>query len=227
MLTDRDRTLARWIGRVGATRPSDLMLRFGLGRTATYRRLKELVDHELVERHRLMHADEGILTATKAGLRFAGIEHLTLATVSLASVTHTLACATVTASIERDLSGGGLLTEREHRATEGRSGRPLGSAVIGHTSSGHRKLHQPDMVVIWDYPRGGLTAIEVELTVKRRERIAEILRGYRRNNLVTAVQYYAPASVADVVQKAAALTGTTDLVTIHRTSAGRHLEAAG
>jgi hypothetical protein len=137
------------------------MLRFGLGRTATYRRLKVLVDHGLVERRRLIHGDDGILTTTKDGLRFAGMDHLTLASISLASVSHTLACATVTASIEPNLSGGGLLTERQHRATEARSGRPLGSAVIGHTSSGQRKLHQPDMVVIWDYPRGGLTAIEV------------------------------------------------------------------
>jgi hypothetical protein len=197
------------------------MLRFGLGRTATYRRVKELVSHGLVERHRLIHADDGILTATKDGLRFARIDHLTLASISLASVSHTLACATVTASIERDLSGGGLLTEREHRATEARSGRPLGSAVVGHTRSGQRRLHQPDMVVIWDYPRGGLTAIEVELTVKRRERIDEILRGYRRNNLVTAVQYYAPATVAEVVQRATVQTGTTDLVSINRISAGQ------
>jgi hypothetical protein len=153
VLTERDRALAAWIGRVGAARPSDVMLFLGLGRTVTYRRIKELVDNGLVERHRLMHGDDGVLTATKTGLRFAGIDHLMLASISLASIRHTLTCATVTALIERDLRSGVLLTDREHRASEARTGRTIGSAVIGHTNTGQQRLHKPDMVLVGDYPQ--------------------------------------------------------------------------
>jgi hypothetical protein len=37
---------------------------------------------------------------------------------------------------------------------------------------------------------------------------------------VTGVHYYAPANVADVVRRASEQSGTTDLVTIFRFSAG-------
>lgn len=214
MLTERDRELTSWIVRVGATRPVDLMLRFSVGRTVAYRRVKELVDAGLVVRHRLMHGDDGVLTATKAGLRFTESDHLMLASVSLASITHTLACASITALIERDLVGGALYTDREHRASEANMTKPLGSAVVGHTNTGQRRLHRPDMIVIRDFPVGGIEAIEVELAVKKRERVEDILRGYRRNPAVTKVRYYAPDNVAAVVRRASEATNTLDIVDV-------------
>ena len=51
MLTDRDMAIAEWIGRQGAVRAEHVMIRFSIGRTATYRRLHELVDFGLVRRH--------------------------------------------------------------------------------------------------------------------------------------------------------------------------------
>ncbi len=64
MLTERDITIAEWIGRQGAVRAEHVMTRFAIGRTAAYRRLHELVDFGLVRRHRLLYNDGGLLTAT-------------------------------------------------------------------------------------------------------------------------------------------------------------------
>ena len=48
MVTDRDRSIVEWIGRLGAASAADVMARFGMGRTATYRRLRALVDQGLL-----------------------------------------------------------------------------------------------------------------------------------------------------------------------------------
>jgi hypothetical protein len=76
MLTERDMTIAEWIGRQGAVRAEHVMTRFSIGRTATYRRLHELVEFGLVRRHRLLYNDGGLLTATAEGLRCAGLDRL-------------------------------------------------------------------------------------------------------------------------------------------------------
>jgi hypothetical protein len=52
------------------------------------------------------------------------------------------------------------------------------------------------------------------LTVKRLGRIEDILRGYKRNQMVTAVAYYAPPNVAKVVHRAVVATGSTGLVSV-------------
>ena len=67
VLTKRDREIVRWIGRHGAVQAEHVMTRFSIGRTAAYRRLHELVECELVRRHRLLYNHPGLLTATRTG----------------------------------------------------------------------------------------------------------------------------------------------------------------
>ena len=81
MLTERDMTIVKWIGRQGAVRAEHVMTRFSIGRTATHRRLHELVEFGLVRRHRLLYNDGGLLTATAEGLRCAGLDRLCLAMI--------------------------------------------------------------------------------------------------------------------------------------------------
>ena len=131
MLTERDMTIAEWIGRQGAVRAEHVMTRFSIGRTATYRRLHELVDFGLVRRHRLLYNDGGLLTATAEGLRCAGLDRLAPARISLALVPHMIASAALAAEIEPRLDGQTLLSDREHRAAENAAGEPIASAIIG------------------------------------------------------------------------------------------------
>ena len=69
VLTNRDRETVRWIGRHGAVQAQHVMTRFSIGRTASYRRLHQLVEFGLIRRHRLLYNDAGLLTATPDGLR--------------------------------------------------------------------------------------------------------------------------------------------------------------
>jgi hypothetical protein len=164
MLTARDITLVEWIGRQGAVRAQNVMTRFSIGRTATYRRLHELVEFGLIRRHRLLYNDGCLLTATAEGLRCAGLDRLTPARVSLALVPHMIASAALAAELEPQIEDATLLSDREHRAAESAAGQPIASAIIARQQNGHQGLHRPDFALV----RGDgaeIVAIEVELTL--------------------------------------------------------------
>ena len=207
MLTERDMTITEWIGRQGAVRAEHVMTRFSIGRTATYRRLHELVEFGLVRRHRLLYNDGGLLTATAEGLRCAGLDRLTPARISLALVpahdrvggarrrARTAASTTQT-----------LLSDREHRAAENAAGEPIASAIIGSQRDGREGLHRPDFALIATDGQH-VTAVEVELTLKNRTRLERILRGYLRNQNVSVVRYHTAPPIADAVRRAARAVG--------------------
>jgi hypothetical protein len=206
MLTERDMTIAGWIGRQGAVRAEHVMTRFSIGRTAAYRRLHELVEFALVRRHRLLYNDGGLLTATVEGLRWTGLDRLTPARLSLAMVPHMIASAALAAELEPQLVDETLLSDREHRAAENAAGGPIASAIIRSHSDGRRGLHRPDFALV-KRGRTDVIAVEVELTLKNRTRLERILRGYLRNQNVSRVRYHAAPPIGEAVQRAARAVG--------------------
>jgi excisionase family DNA binding protein len=148
MLTARDREIVRWIGRQGVVRAEHVMSRFSIGRTATYRRLHELVDYGLVRRHRLLYNDGGLLTATADGLRWAELHRLSPARIGVALVPHMIASAALAAELEPQLVHETLLGDREHRAAENAAGRPLASAILAPDRPDRARLHRPDFALI-------------------------------------------------------------------------------
>ena len=211
MLTERDITIAEWIGRHGAVRAEHVMTRFSIGRTATYRRLHELVEFRLVRRHRLLYNDGGLLTATAEGLRCAGLDRLAPARISLALVPHMIASAALAAELEPRLEAQTLLSDREHRAAENAAGAPIASAIVGRQSDGREGLHRPDFVLVGRDGRH-VTAVEVELTLKNRTRLERILRGYLRNQNVSVVRYHAAEPIAGAVRRAARAVGADTIL---------------
>lgn len=206
MLTKRDREIVRWIGRHGAIQAQHVMTRFSMGRTAAYRRLHELVDYGLIRRYRLLYNDAGLLAATPDGLRWADLQWLTPARISLALLPHTIASAALAALLEPDLTDQMLLSDREHRAAERAAAQPLASAIMRSDHDDPGAWHRPDLVLIG---AGGqpMTAIEIELTLKTKTRLERILRGYLRNRNLATVRYYAPPQIAKAVERAARATG--------------------
>lgn len=211
MLTQRDMTIAEWIGRQGTVRAEHVMTRFSIGRTATYRRLHELVEFGLVRRHRLLYNDGGLLTATAEGLRCAGLDRLAPARISLALVPHMIASAAFAAELEPRLVDEQLLSDREHRAAEIAAGEPIASAIIDAPRSGNAGLHRPDFALI-KRDRGDVVAVEIELTLKNRTRLERILRGYLRNQNVSVVRYHARREIAEAVERVARAVGAEDIL---------------
>ena len=88
MLTDRDRAVVEWIGRLGAAGAADVMARFGMGRTAAYRRLAALVDAGLLASERLLYGQPALYVATRDGLAWARLERLDPCRVGVGSARH-------------------------------------------------------------------------------------------------------------------------------------------
>jgi hypothetical protein len=190
-VTERDRAIVEWLGRVRFATAVQLQLRFGLHRAKCYSRLKGLGDAGLVESRKLLHGQAQVYLATRAGLRFAGLASLPAATVSLQSFTHELAVTQQLAVIEA--AGFATLTEREMRAAEKSGAEGYWIAMGERTSQGRERIHRPDFVI---QRRSGLWAVEVELTAKTPERTQGILRAYRRTERYAGVVYYLPSQAA-------------------------------
>jgi transposase len=72
VITDRDRSVVAWVASIGGVSAQDVMARFGVGRTVTYRRLRAPVDHGLLCRGRLFYGQPALYVATREGLAWAG-----------------------------------------------------------------------------------------------------------------------------------------------------------
>src|SRR3954452_12720092 len=106
VVTDRDRSVVRWVAVIGAASAQDVMARFRLGRTVCYRRLRALVDHGLLSRQRLVYGQPALYTATRDGLAWAGIPQLEPARVGVATTRHWATCARLAVQLQRTGHGG-------------------------------------------------------------------------------------------------------------------------
>ncbi len=175
MVTERDRSVVRWVAVIGAVSAQDVMARFGLGRTVGYRRLRALVDHGLLSRARLVYGQPVLYVATRDGLAWAGMGQVDPARVGVATTRHWALCARLAVSLERQ-EGGELWGEPRLRAAELEAGGPIASAALGTLPDGRLRLRRPDLVLF--PPDAGLpVAVEVELSVKASRRLEAICRG--------------------------------------------------
>jgi hypothetical protein len=211
MLTARDYEIVQWIGRVGGATAGHTMLRFGMGRTAAYRRLAQATQDGLLDSVQLLYGEPTIYVPTRRGLRWTGLGHLPTGGLSPATVAHTLACTRVWLELEAE--GAAVIGERELRSSETAADHPFASVDLPVAYDGRPRRHRPDMAV---YPGGTElpVAIEVELSVKAARRLDLICRAWGRARHLAGVRYYAPPPVARAVANAVARTGTEGIVEI-------------
>jgi hypothetical protein len=201
VVTDRDRSVVRWVAVIGAASAQDVMARFRLGRTVGYRRLAALVDHGLLSRQRLVYGQPALYTATRDGLAWAGIPQLEPARVGVATTRHWATCSRLAVQLER-AERVEVWGEPRLRAAELEADRAVASAQLGHLPDGRPRLRRPDLVL---FPDAALpVAVEVELSVKGTRRLEAICRGWARCRIVSEVRYYAPPHVARAVSRAVA-----------------------
>ncbi len=157
-----------------------------------YRRLKGLVESGLLSYRRIFHARPGCYQATAAGLGV--IESpLPRATIDLRTYRHDVGVVWVWLAASNDCFGAyrRVLSERQMRSHDQRREQgdesfaiPLGS----YTPGGQPRLHYPDVLVT--QTGGRQIAIELELTLKSRSRLEEILTGYRAQPRIECVLYF-------------------------------------
>ena len=89
----RDQELVRFVGRHGLVAIRHVMAELEVGGTAAYRRVAACIEAGLLDRLDLLCSEPGLLRATRAGLRYAGLG-LPLAPASSGNVEHTIRCTT-------------------------------------------------------------------------------------------------------------------------------------
>lgn len=180
----RDRELIRLVGRHGLVTIEHLMSAMGVGQAITYRRVARCIDAGLLERHAILASEPSVLRATQAGLRFAGLV-LPTASISPATVTHTLRCAGIVIATERSNPDWRILTEREIVLAEQLEGRRIASVRIG-TAHGKPRYHRADMAA---FTEEGVLVAEMELTPKSPARLRTIIAAWYRAPYIHCVDY--------------------------------------
>jgi hypothetical protein len=212
MQTERDAEIVGWVGRLGAAGAEHVMARFGMGRSWAYERLGQLVEGRLLEQRMLLFRRPGVYAATAAGLRWRGLERLGVHQVRPGGYEHAWEVAQAAVELHRGLPGWEVLSEREIRAYERDEGELLASARVGELPGGRPALHRPDLAL--RSPRGRLVAVEVELSVKARARLAAICRGWARARHVDGVYYLACPQAARAVSRAVRETRAEEQITV-------------
>jgi hypothetical protein len=144
-----------------------------------------------------------LYTVTPSGLRVSEMKGLDPCRVSASNARHLITCASVAAALERCYPNQRVLGERELRRDENARGAELASAPIAIGPDRRRPLHRPDLVLWPKGPDDGLpVAVEVELSVKSRRRLADICRAWARSQCVAGALYLVAPGVAPAVERA-------------------------
>jgi len=172
-LTERDLEIAAFINRMGCATSEQVRRRFNLSEPMCWRRLRALRQHALVRSSRPLIGHSIVYPA--------GID-----APSVRSLDHALTATSV--SLELELDGSAVVTERLMRQDEWRAGeRSLWSISMPHSLGSDRQLtHRPDLAI---RTPDGLVAIEVELTRKSRRRLGHLMSAWARQARYQEVRY--------------------------------------
>jgi hypothetical protein len=199
--------LLRWTVRLGAVTADALAVHAGSTLASARARLHSAESKGLVRSQRLLAGRPALFTATRAGLRAAGLQGFEPCRVSVANAPHAIECARVAATLERAYPDHHVMGERELRRDEREATTPLASALLGRGPGGRPLLHRPD-VVLW--PQDARSnerlpvAVEVELTIKAPRRLLEICRAWARCRCVAGTLYLVAADVERPLARAIA-----------------------
>jgi hypothetical protein len=204
-----------WIGRLGAAGAVDVMARFGMRRTATYRRLAALVDAGLLATERLLYGQPALYVATRDGLVWARLARLEPCRVGVGSARHFALCAHLAVVLERTEPSYSVWSERDVRVAELEAGGAVASAELGRLPDGRPRLRRADLVLVPRDERRRPIAVEVELAVKWARRLEAICRAWARCRLVDSVRYYASPAAARAVARAVDRVQAHDVIEIY------------
>jgi hypothetical protein len=197
--------IMQWTVRMGAITAEALADRLDMTIACARGQLQVLDKAGWLSRKRLLAQQPALYTATRAGLRVAGLQGLDPCRVSASNANHLIVCAWVAAALEHCYPDHAVLGERELRRDERERGVSIASAPLRIGPDGGPLLHRPDLVLWPEDPTAGdelPVAVEVELTVKAPRRLAEICRAWARCRCVAGVLYLAPPEVQRALDRA-------------------------
>ena len=221
-LTERDLEVLAFVAAhryVSAGQIHDLL---GAGRSISYRLLGRLTDCGLLRYERIFHAQPGVFLITNGGLAVID-SPLPKPVVDLRLYRHELLVPNVWLVAQAGGFGAPdrVLTEREAKHYDQVPDRDadalLGVRLSGFDRAGRRKLHHADVLVI--HPDDSRTGVEVELSLKGRGRLEQIVLGYLLDETYRRVLYFVDqAGVAATLDAVVGGYGAGEKVQVIRTA---------
>ena len=186
---ERDAKVLQWVNSFGFASADQIREYMGVGNTAAYVRLKKLVDAGYLARERILHGQARIHKVTKKGVLASSDAVLPLGYVNLGTFRHDFMLVDLALRLEAE-TGGSFIPDRRIRHDEGLSG----VGQLGHIPDGYLHIEGEKPI-----------AVELELSVKSRARIQDIIHGYGGNLRIKEVWYYTDnKEVVRAIEKAAA-----------------------
>lgn len=185
LLTNRDMEIMRFINDFGFCEMPQIERRFGLNKPRSYKVVKRLINAGLVLHEYVLRNRHGIYRLTREGAECTDLPMLKY--VSLGSYIHQLTVIDVHLKLMQRFPEADWVSERRLRRDKFLSGR---FDRFGHVADG-----------ILLFSDGKRIAIEVELTMKGKDRLGKIIRGYVLDRSISGVWYYCASDIVDKIKK--------------------------
>ena len=182
-LTTREVEIIKFINQFGFCEMNQLKQYFGLKAPHCYRTTRRLITSDLISHQFIFHRQPGVFQATSLGAHFPALPPLHK--VPLATYRHQLKVVEVAVYLLHLYPNSTWISERQ--------------LAQDHYFKGfNAKGHVADGVLVLE--DGKQICIEVELTLKSRNRLAQILKSYSTFFSVKEVWYVCPKQLAAILK---------------------------
>lgn len=188
MYEHRDAKIIRFINEFGFCEMPQIEKRFELNKPRAYKIMQRLVKRGYVIHERIFYHRHGIYRATREGAQLTGLPKLYKVPVGIYE--HQLAVIEIYIKLMREYPDAQWMSERTMRKT----------GFMPRVGRGRIK-HYAD--ALFFLPDGKQVAIEVELTMKSKRRLNDILTSYMCQFEINEVWYFCSPDIYEKVKRLA------------------------
>ena len=186
LITERDVSILNFINNFGFCELTQVMKQFSVQESNAYKLMKRLMGKDLLIHDRIFHGQKGIYRLTNDGASFTDLP--ALEKVPIHQYRHQLTIIEVYIQLSKQYPDVYWLSER--------------FLIKDQTQQDIKeKKHVADGLLI--FPDGRQIAIEVELNLKSKKRLAQIFKSYGSQFLIDEVWYFCPSHLVSTLKQLA------------------------
>lgn len=174
LITKRDIALMRWINSMGFVTIDCIAEKLNIAKSTAYGRARKLVAHNYISHKRIVFDGPGIYTLTHKGVSCCGSDLPPLRNIAKGTYDHNLIVTRLSLKLQKQ-HGGDFISERELQYQKNKDGK-IGK--YGHVADGELVIKNKRIL------------IEVELALKGKKRLKEIMTEHMKNFDIDEVWYF-------------------------------------
>lgn len=188
-VTQRDVAILKFINEFGFCEIRQIEKQFGIKKARTYKIMQRLVKGGLMNHKRVFYGQHGVFYLSIRGARYTDLP--VIKNIPTSTYDHQLSIVEIYIKLIQQYPDADWVSERRLKHEKFTNG-------VGKRG---KKDHLADGMLI--FPDQKKIAVEVELTLKSKDRLSTILRGYAAQFSIDEVWYYCSEKVLPMVSKLA------------------------